>query len=414
MRILFVHQNFPGQYRHLAPALAARGHEVHAMGITDNPLAAQQPGVTVHRYQFNAPEALRQGVGLHPLLQETQTKVIRGEAAALAARQLRDRGLSPDLICVHPGWGESLFLRDIWPDARMLCYLEFYYRMQGSDVGFDPEFPAGNEAQAMRTRTKNIFHLLSLEAMDQGVSPTAWQRSQFPGLFQSRISVIHEGVATDQIKPDPAAEVRLGPTGPTLRAGEEILTFVARNMEPYRGFHSFMRALPAIQAARPNARIVIVGADGVSYGRAPADGGTWRQKLLAEVGARLDLNRIHFTGMVPYGQLIRLFQVSRAHVYLTYPFVLSWSMLEAMSAGALVIGSATAPVEEVIRHGENGLLTDFFDIEALAGTVIRALEKPGDYLAQREAARATIVDRYDLKTICLPAQIALVERIGAR
>lgn len=414
MRILFVHQNYPGQYRYLAPALASRGHEVHAMGITENPLAAQQPGVHIHRYKFNTPEIMLKGQGLHPLLQETQTKVIRGEAAALAARQLRQQGFVPDLICVHPGWGESLFLKDIWPDARMLCYLEFYYRMRGSDVGFDPEFPAGDEAQAMRTRTKNIFHLLSLEAMDQGVSPTEWQRAQFPAEWQPRISAIHEGVATDQIRPDPAAELRLGPTGPTLRAGEEILTYVARNMEPYRGFHSFMRALPSIQKARPNAQIVIVGADGVSYGRKPTDGGTWRDKMLAEVGSRLDLKRIHFTGMVPYGQLIRLFQVSRAHVYLTYPFVLSWSMLEAMSAGALVIGSRTAPVEEVIRHGENGLLTDFFDTEAMAGTIIRSLEKPGDYTDLRAVARKTIVDRYDLNSICLPAQVALVEKTGAR
>lgn len=413
MRILFVHQNFPGQYRHLAPALAARGHECVALCIQDNPLAQHQPGVKVVRYRFDVPAELRRGVGLHPLLAETQTKVIRGEACAMAARQLRDQGFVPDLICAHPGWGESLFLKDVWPTARLLCYLEFYYRSRHSDVDFDAEFARTDEGQPLRTRTKNIFHLLSLEAMDWGVSPTAWQRSQFPDLWQSRISAIHDGVATDHIRPDPSAELRLGATGPTLRAGEEILTFVARNLEPYRGFHRFMRALPAIQAARPQARIVIVGADGISYGRAPEGGGTWREKLLADVGDQLDMTRLHFSGMLPYGQLIRLFQVSRAHVYLTYPFVLSWSMLEAMSAGALVIGSRTPPVEEVIRSGDNGLLVDFFDADALVDTVAQALERPEDFQPLRQRARQTVVEGYDLVHHCLPAQIALAETIGA-
>jgi glycosyltransferase involved in cell wall biosynthesis len=412
MRVLFVHQNYPGQYRYLAPALAERGHEVAALGITDNPIAKHQPGVAVHRYAFQRSKELTEARGVHPLMADTQTKVIRGSAAAQAAQLLREQGFVPDLICAHPGWGESLFLKDVWPDARMLCYLEFYYRVRGSDLGFDPEFPAVDEAAKMRTRTKNIFHLMSLEAMDWGVSPTAWQRSQFPGVWRPFISAIHDGVLTDQILPKADAELHLGKLDLTLTAGEEILTFVARNLEPYRGFHSFMRALPEILAARPKARVVIVGADSVSYGGKPAGGGSWRQKMMAEVGHRMDTQRVHFTGMLTYGQLIKLFQVSRAHIYLTYPFVLSWSMLEAMSAGALVIGSRTPPVEEVIRHGENGLLVDFFDAREIAAAAIGALAKPGDHLALREAARRTVIERYDLRTRCLPAQIALAEAVG--
>lgn len=412
MRILFVHQNYPGQYRYLAPALAERGHEVVALGVEDNPLARHQPGVTVHRYAFRTSSEQAGGRGVHPYLADTQTKVIRGEAAALAASQLRQQGFVPDLICAHPGWGESLYLKDIWPDARMLCYLEFYYRARGSDMGFDPEFSAADDVQKMRTRSKNIFHLLSLEAMDWGVSPTRWQRAQFPAAWRESISAIHDGVPTDRIVPDPAAELRLEKAGLHLRAGDEVLTFVARNLEPYRGFHSFMRALPEILAARPAAQVVIVGADKVSYGRKPEGGGTWRQKMMAEVGHRLDMSRVHFTGMLTYGQLIRLFQVTRAHLYLTYPFVLSWSMLEAMSAGALVIGSRTPPVQEVIREGENGLLTDFFDVRDIAATVTRALANPGDHAPLREAARRTVVEGYDLSTRCLPAQVALAEAVG--
>ena len=414
MRILFVHQNYPGQYRYLAPALAARGHEVIALGIQDNPIAQQQPGVKVVRYSFQCTPELIEARGVHPLLSDTQTKVIRGEAAAQAARQLKAQGFTPDLICAHPGWGEAMFLKDIWPTARMLCYLEFFYGIEGSDIGFDPEFPLSGDAMRMRTRTKNIFHLISLEAMDRGVSPTAWQRKQFPGAWQGVIDVIHEGVMTDQIAPNPDAEFRLGERGPILKAGDEVLTFVARNLEPYRGFHIFMRTLPEILAMRPDVQVVIVGGDDVSYGRAPEGGGTWRKKMMDEVGHRLDMLRVHFTGMLPYGQLIRLFQVSRAHVYLTYPFVLSWSMLEAMSAGVLVIGSRTPPVQEVIEHGKNGLLVDFFDTREIAATTIAALSKPQDYVTLRQRGRQTIVERYDLRTVCLPKQIALAEEVGGQ
>lgn len=207
--------------------------------------------------------------------------------------------------------------------------------------------------------------------------------------------------------------MRLGEAGTILRAGDEVVSFVNRNLEPYRGFHSFMRALPEILAARPRAQIVVVGGDAVSYGRAPRDGGTWRARLLAEVGSRLDLARVHFVGKLPYPTLIKLFQVTAAHVYLTYPFVLSWSMLEAMSAGALVIGSRTAPVEEVVQDGRNGLLVDFFSPVEIAQRVIEVLERPARFLELRMNARQTIVQKYDLLSCCLPAQIALAEGVGS-
>jgi glycosyltransferase involved in cell wall biosynthesis len=408
VRILFVHQNYPGQYRHLAPALAERGHEVVALGIEANPLRRGQRGVWVLRYHAQGDGSLK----AHPLLADTQAKVQRGAAAARAALQLRARGFAPDLICAHPGWGEAMFLKDVWPDARMLCYLEFFYRMQGADIGFDAEFAESDELDAFKTRTKNIFHLVSLEAMDWGVSPTDWQRSRFPQPWQGSIGVIHDGIRSDAVKPDGHAKVRLSKSGPTFASGDEVVSFVNRNLEPYRGFHVFMRALPEILAARPKAQVVIVGGDGVSYGRGPAGGGSWREKMLAEIGGWLDLSRVHFVGKLPYASLIKLFQITSVHVYLTYPFVLSWSMLEAMSAGALVIGSRTAPVEEVLRDGQNGLLVDFFAPGEIAQRVIEALEQPGRYLDLRRNARRTIVQNYDLLGHCLPAQIALAESVG--
>ena len=226
------------------------------------------------------------------------------------------------------------------------------------------------------------------------------------------IEVIFDGVDSDKVTPDPAAMVQL-PGGHVLRAGDEVLTFVNRNLEPYRGYHTFIRALPEVLAARPGAQVVIVGGDDVSYGPAPRDGRRWKDIYLDEVRGRIDASRVHFLGKVPYGTFLSLMQVSRAHAYLTYPFVLSWSMVEAMSAGALVIGSDTAPVREVIRHGENGLLVDFFDVAAWSQTLITALAEPERFAPLRAAARQTVLDRYDLRRICLPRMIEMVERQGS-
>ncbi len=409
MNVLFVHQNFPGQYLHLAPALAAReGNRVVALSTRPG---VSLPGVRLEVYPIQDTPS----PGIHPWLAEQEVKVIRGRAVAVAARKLRDEGFWPDVICAHPGWGEALFLKDVWPDSRLVCFCEFFYRAQGSDLGFDPEFtgPRGDE-ELCRLRLKNAHHLISLEAADLGVAPTRWQRDQFPLEFQGKIEVVFDGIDTAVASPRVEATVRLKRDKLVLSRADEVVTFVARNLEPYRGFHVFMRALPAILRARPRARAVIVGADGVSYGRKSPDGRTWRQVLLDEVGPDLDMGRVHFVGRLPYNTFLDVLRVSSAHVYLTYPFVLSWSMLEAMSIGGLVIGSATPPVQEVIRHGENGLLVDFFDVSGLARTVVDALENRTTFDALRKAARQSIVDNYDLKTVCLPRQLDMVDRLAAQ
>lgn len=403
MNVLFVHQNFPAQYRHLAPALAAQGHRVVALGQHKTvPL----PGVTFFQYPLNLPKERSRGPAA-----ELEGKLLVGYAAARAATELRGHGFQPDLIYAHPAWGEALFLKDIWPGAKLVCFWEFYYNLHGADVNFDPEFPSDPFAQATRLRVRNANNLLSLEAADWGVSPTAWQQSQFPAWARERISVVHDGIDTTAARPDPGATLQLPGTGLVLKAGDEVVTFVNRNLEPYRGYHVFMRSLPRLMELRPNAQIVIVGADGASYGGRPPQGKSWKQIFLDEVADQIDPARLHFTGPLPYASYMKLLQVSAAHVYLTYPFVLSWSLLEAMSAGCAVVASSTAPVTEVVRHGQNGLLFDFFDPVGLADTVAQVLADPAAFQPMRVQAREDVVARYNLQAVCLPRHIQLAHEI---
>lgn len=411
MKVLFVHQNFPGQYGRLATVLAKTpGCEVVALGDLRNVKNRPKiPGVKLLAYPTPALASAR----THHYVRPLEGAVRRGQAVARSCFELQKQGFVPDVIYAHPGWGEALFLRDVFPNARLTLYCEFYYQAQGSDVGFDPEFPSTPD-DVLRVRVKNAASLLSLEAADAGISPTQWQRRMFPQEFRNRIEVIHEGVDTDLVKPDAEAAVKVGSTGFKLTAAEEVVTYVARNLEPYRGFHIFMRAVPEIQRRRPHAHILIVGDEGVSYGQALPKGRTYKQKMLDEVGARIDMSRLHFFGPVPYEMLLRIYQISSVHVYLTYPFVLSWSILEAMAAGCVVVASRTAPVTEVVDDRKNGLLVDFFSPPEIAARVDEVFENPAAMAAIRKQARRTVVERYDLKRVCLPAHLQLLGRTGKK
>lgn len=406
MNVLFVHQNFPGQYKHLAPALAHLGHR--CVALTINKPGFNIPGVTVAPYKPKRGSS----PNIHPFAADFETKLIRGEAAGHAAIALRDKGFTPDIIIGHPGWGETLFLRDVFPKARQLLFIEFYYRPEGADMGFDPEFPDAGFASHARLRAKNANNILALESMDWGVSPTHFQADTVPDLFRNRISVIHDGIDTHLVRPMPDAFLDVGPDKIRLDASQEIITFVNRNLEPHRGWHSFVRALPEIQRQRPNAITLIVGGDGVSYGRAPKEG-SWKEHFLNEVRGELDMSRIHFLGNTNYRDFLSLLAISSVHVYLTYPFVLSWSLIESMAMECLIVGSDTAPVREVIRHGENGLLVDFFDRKAIAATVSEALANRTALRGLTEQARKDAVARYDLAKVCLPAQLRLVADVAA-
>ncbi len=408
MRLLFVHQNFPAQFKHLAPALATQ-HEVVAFTMQKN-MPADWQGVRLISYQ-----AVRGSTpAVHPWVGDFETKVIRAEAAFNAAIELRDSGFSPDLIIAHPAWGESLFLKDVWPKAKLAVYCEFFYHANGADVGFDKEFYAPAPADVCRLRLKNLNNFLHFNLVDAGIAPTRWQASTFPKSFRSKITVIHEGIDTTIIAPNEQISLNLnGDNGSiTLSRDDEIITFISRRLEPYRGYHIFMRALPELLRRRPNARVLIVGDDAVGYG-APPPNGTWKGVFLNEVIQQLDMSRVHFLGHVPYELLIPLLQLSRVHVYLTYPFVLSWSLLEAMSAGCAIVASDTRPLHEAIRHDETGRLVNFFDPKALTEEVCYLLDNPEKRATLGANARAFAQATYDLKTICLPKQLAWVESLLA-
>jgi glycosyltransferase involved in cell wall biosynthesis len=406
MIYVFVHQNFPGQYRHIIRHLADQpGNTV--ICITQENANAMR-GVTKLVYRPIVPPTLN----CHPYTVDFDLAVRNAACVGDICREIQKRGIRPDIVIGHNGWGEMMFVKDIFPDTPTLLYFEFYYHARHVDVGFDPEYP-GTAQDAFRLRTKNAVNLLSMDVADWGNAPTAWQRSVQPPEIRPRVSVLHEGVETDRVVPDPDATFTLADPPLRLRRSDEVVTYVARNLEPYRGFHVFARAAREILRRRPRTRILVVGGDGVSYG-APAPGGvTYRELALREIGGDCDLGRLHFLGQIPYDQYLKLLQVSSAHVYLTYPFVLSWSFIEAMSAGCLMIGSATPPVMEVLKDGQNGLLVDFFSPRRIADLVDDVFDHPTRMQPLRNAARATAVRDFDLTRVTLPRWTALIDDLIA-
>ncbi|WP_256214674.1 glycosyltransferase family 4 protein [Pseudomonas sp. H1h] len=377
MNLLIVHQNFPGQFRHVAMEALRRRFNVLAIGRDTAP---GMVGVKLLHYQ-SLIKGFNDG---HPYLRSYETAVLDGQSVFWLLKQLKQEGYRPDIILAHPGWGETLFAKDVYPDVPLIHFCEYYYRAQGADSDFDPEFPNAPDASS-RLRVLNSMHLLNLDQCDIGIAPTRWQRDLFPKIYQSKIRVIHEGVI--QASHDETVEsVRL-PSGRVIKACQPIVTYVARNLEPYRGFHIFMRSISYIQAECPAAQIVIVGGDEVSYGRRPVGYKSWRERMLSEVSC--DVSNVHFTGKLPYQKYRAVLNVSTVHVYLTYPFVLSWSLLEAMASGCVVVASDTAPVKEVVVHGRNGVLADFFQNESIAASVCRVLSCPSDFEHVRKAARLT-------------------------
>lgn len=404
MRILFIHQNFPGQFIHLAPALQKRGHQVVGLAPSTNQRPSPVPTV---KYAWSPKSYDQRTLRLATTYAEMAD---RGERVAEACGELKARAkFQPDVIFGHFGWGETLFVKEIWPSVPLLTYGEFFYNSRGLDTDFDPEFALTSTAQRIWVTSRQAHLLHALHSADKILVPTQFQASTFPAYLRERITVVHDGIDTQTVCPAPGTTVQIPGTELRFTDGDEIITFINRNLEPYRGYHIFMRALPAILKARPKARAVLIGEDGVSYGTRPTGSKTWKETFLDEVRDKLDLSRVHFLGHVPHSVFVDLMRITRAHAYLTYPFVLSWSLLEALSAGALVIGSKTAPVKEVITHGENGLLVDFFDVKSWSAAIIEALDNPERYADLRTAARRSVVENYDLQSKCLPRHIAFVE-----
>lgn len=439
MKLLFIHQNFPGQYLHLVQHLhRLGGYEILGLGearnITNRGVVQ---GITTIGYR--SPQGA--GTRTHHYLQSTEAALRRGQTVARSLLELKAKGYVPDVISVHPGWGEALFIRDVYPNTPLLMFCEYYFRAGEADLQFDPEFPYTAD-WAFSVRIRNSAQVLSLITASACICPTPWQASRYPSFVQTNMHIIHDGVNTDYMVPDPAqtltiqplatpGESRIAgcprspgadgerpaasetPCGPpiTLSRKDKVITYIGRNLEPYRGFHVFLRALPDLQRLHPDARTLIVGSDGISYSPMLPDGQTYKAKYLAEMQDALDLSRIHFLDRIPYDALRALFRISSAHVYLTYPFVLSWSALEAMACESLLIASRTPPVEEVIVHNSNGLLVDFFDKEALVGCLDQALRDPEQFSALRRNARRTVVEDFHLDK-CLNKQVEMLHALA--
>ena len=402
MRVLFLHNNFPAQFGPLARFLADGGHEV-----TFGTNWKGEPPAWLRMVRFDPHRQVRKEQ--HPYLAFVEQAVLNGQAFARTAWKLKDDGYTPDVVVAHSGWGPGLYVRDVWPDAKYVGYFEWYYRSAGADVGF---LSKASRDDMHRIRTRNAAILLDLAACDWGIVPTAFQASQFPALARGKLTVQHDGVDTGYFAPRPGQRLRL-PDLDLSHAGE-IVTYVARGMEPYRGFPQAMEAFAEVQRRRPGAHVVIVGQDRVAYGRSLPKGDTFKKKMLRELD--FDRKRLHFTGLLPRNQYREVLLASSAHVYLTIPFVLSWSLIEALSAGCAVVASDTDPVREVIREGDNGLLVDFFDTGRLADRICDALERgaAGDeaLLRMRSSARAAAVEQYSADAL-IPRRAQLLQAVAS-
>jgi len=405
MRYLFVHQNFPAQFLHLLRHLSAQQrHDL--IFITEN----RQNHISGVRKLLHAmPKVASQDT--HRDVKEFEIAAVRAQNVENAARSLRDLGYVPDIIIGHHGWGELLNMKDVWPESPLLGYFEYYYNETGFDVGFDPEFPEPWEGRS-RIRAKNAVNLLALTNPGHGFTPTKFQHSTYPDWARRKITVLPEGVNLDVCKPNPALRERLVTLGGyKIRPTDKLVTYVVRDLEPYRGFHIMMRALPRILAGRPDAHVILVGGDHVSYGARPARG-TWREKMLNEMEGQLDMSRVHFTGRVQYDTYVKILQRSDTHVYLTYPFVASWSLREAMASGCAIVGSDTATVREFVTHGKTGLLAPFLEPDKVADSVLRLLEDAALNERVRRGARAWAERQLDMDAY-LAAFEALIERVIA-
>ncbi|MFN6569777.1 glycosyltransferase family 4 protein [Dendronalium sp. ChiSLP03b] len=402
MRVLFLHTNFPAQYRHVAQALAQDPKNQVVFGTKNRDV--NLPGI----YKAIFEPSRNPHPTTHHYVRPLESAVLHGQAVFKLCEQLKHQGFVPDVICGHSGWGPTLYIKDAFPDKPLICYFEWFYNSLGADADFDPTDPLSVDDLA-RIRTKNAPILLDLYTCDRGLSPTGWQKAQFPPEFHQKISVLHDGVDTEYFKPKPGAKLVL--PNLDLSSVNEIVTYVARGMEPYRGFPQFIETIAYVQERRPNCHFVIVGSDRVCYGKSLPDGSSYKDFMLKKVP--LDLSRVHFTDSLPYGQYLQVIQASSVHVYLTRPFVLSWSMIEAMSTGCLVLGSDTAPVTEVIKDGENGLLVDFFSPQKIADRIDEVLNHPTQMAEIRANARKTALERYALADL-LPQHVQLIKDVASK
>lgn len=398
MNILFLHRNFPAQFRHIAPYFASNPDN-NVVFITNNTTVNF---TNIRKICYKLKREIPRDC--HSYLRFYEEAIIHGQAVAEEAIKLKKSGFKPDIIYGH-SWGQTLFMKDIFPDVPVLCYFEWFYNAVGGDIGFDGKTP--NIDNLAKLRTKNSHLLIDLYSCDAGLSPTKFQAKQFPKEFQHKIKVLHDGVDTDFCKPDENAKFYVKDKDLTLTRDDEVVTYATRGMEAYRGFPQFMHAVEILLKKRPNLHVCIAGEDRVCYG-ARLIGTTYKKMMLEKLD--LDMERVHFVGSLPLNEYVNLLQISSAHVYLTYPFVCSWSLLDSMSCACPIVASATEPVMEFIENDKNGLLFDFWDIQKQAEKIEFALENREYMKKLGENARKTIEENYALKDL-LPKHAEYINQI---
>jgi glycosyltransferase involved in cell wall biosynthesis len=398
MRILFAHKNFPAQFGALGEWLAGKGWEV---AFVTQRAEAAHPTIRVVQCADHRPAA----GATHRYVRGFEQSVITGQAFARAAVGLASSGFVPDIVMAHAGWGVGIFLKDVWPQACAIPYFEWHYAWPFPDVTpYDAPVADPLDARA-RNRVRNAPIWADFSTADRALCPTRFQAAQFPDWMRARLTVMHDGVDTELHSPGEGGREILARWGVPQDA--EVMTSITRGMEPHRGFPEIMRALALLQRSRPRLHALIGGEDRVAYGAALPEGDSWKRRMLAELD--LDLSRIHFTGLLSRPDMVAVMRASDAHVYLTVPFVLSWSLLDAMSTGCLIVASDTEPVREFMTDGRTGLLVPPHDPAALAARIAAALDAPEGFRRLRVQARARIVETLDARRVIYPRKLAWLE-----
>lgn len=400
MNILFIHRTFPAQFEHIIKELLKDSDNTVTF-ITNNPNSPEIKGVIKHVAESKE----KVSENCHPHMRAYEEAVLLAKATAKKAQELKEQGFNPDIVYGFSGWGSSMFIKEVFPEIPFICYFEWFGTPENSV--FDFNGTVLDEETKENIKCNNAHILSVLKSCDAGISPTHWQKSLFPKEYQNKIKVIHDGIDTELCKPDNDVEIFLEDKNITLAAKDEIITYGTRGMEPYRGFPEFMSAVEKLLKKRPNAHFLIAGADANCYSPSLKNG-TYKELMLEKLN--LDINRVHFVGTLPFDYYIKILQISSVHVYLTYPYVLSWSILNAMATGCCVVASNTAPVVEVIKDNLNGLLVDFFDIDGLVEKIEYALDNKDKMAEIRKNARQTIVDKYSLKKL-LPKHIDYIKNL---
>ena len=414
-RIVLVHRNFPGQFRYLVMAWLRRGVVIDAIGAQPADevralLLPQDQPLAFTYWQLPDPP-----VPESPALDaDLESALRRAVAVAALARRLRDEeGLCPDAVICHSGWGEGLHLRAVWPEAVLLAYPELYGSPPCLGYGFDPRLPAISPQLEECMDRQNLLASAAVLGADAAVVPTRFQRESFPAPLQGQLRLIHEGIDAGFACPNPAARFVCG-NGLVLQPGDPVVTLACRSLEPLRGIQTVLEALPALMRARSDLQVVLAGhATRPGYGAVSSHPGGFLAELLEQLQGRLDASRLHVVGWLPLDQLIALFQVSAAHIYLSYPYTLSWSVLQAMACEAPVVGNGDGPLAEVIEPGCNGLLVNFNDPPALAAVVLRLLQDPLWRRSLGAEARRTVQERFGVDWAA-EAYLALIEELAVK